>query len=133
MIIRADSRFAPSQWETSLQSNDVSHWLGTNLGGGGGGGGALQVIMVAMISIDIHCGWENEKKMKGKQSHITQAGRTLSANCIAKLKPQGVVELQMSTVNSLDSGKCGSNFKNDTFKLSLLIDIICISCITAHM
>ena len=27
---RADSRFAPSQWETSLQSNAVSHWLGTN-------------------------------------------------------------------------------------------------------
>ena len=26
-----DSRFAPSQWETSLQSNAVSHWLGPNL------------------------------------------------------------------------------------------------------
>ena len=29
--IRTDSRFAPSQWETSLQSNAVSHWLGANL------------------------------------------------------------------------------------------------------
>ena len=28
---RADSRLSPSQWETSLQSNAVSHWLGTNL------------------------------------------------------------------------------------------------------
>ena len=28
---RADSRFAPSQWETSLQSNAVSHWLGASL------------------------------------------------------------------------------------------------------
>ena len=28
---RSDSRFAPSQWETSFQSNDVSHWLGANL------------------------------------------------------------------------------------------------------
>ena len=27
----ADSRSAPSQWETPLQSNAVSHWLGTNL------------------------------------------------------------------------------------------------------
>ena len=27
----ADSRFAPSQWETSLQSNAVPHWLGANL------------------------------------------------------------------------------------------------------
>ena len=28
---RADSRFAPNHWETSLQSNAVSHWLGANL------------------------------------------------------------------------------------------------------
>ena len=28
---RADSRRAPSQWETSLQSNAVSHWLVANL------------------------------------------------------------------------------------------------------
>ena len=28
---RADSRLAPSQWETSLQNNAVSHWLGASL------------------------------------------------------------------------------------------------------
>ena len=28
---RADSRFVPSQWETALLCNDVSHWLGTSL------------------------------------------------------------------------------------------------------
>ena len=28
---RFDSRFAPSQWETLLQSNTISHWLGANL------------------------------------------------------------------------------------------------------
>ena len=28
---RADSRCAPSQWETALLCNDVSHWLGANL------------------------------------------------------------------------------------------------------
>ena len=28
---RADSRLAPRQWETQLQSNAVSHWLGANL------------------------------------------------------------------------------------------------------
>ena len=28
---RAYSRFAPSQWETSLQSNAISDWLDTNL------------------------------------------------------------------------------------------------------
>ena len=30
-ISRVDSRFAPSQWETALLCNDVSHWLGANL------------------------------------------------------------------------------------------------------
>ena len=28
---RADSRFAPSQWETAFLCNDVYHWLGANL------------------------------------------------------------------------------------------------------
>ena len=28
---KADSRFAPSQWETVLLCNDVSHWLGASL------------------------------------------------------------------------------------------------------
>ena len=30
-VHRADFRFALSQWETSLQSNAVSHWLGANI------------------------------------------------------------------------------------------------------
>ena len=30
-IIFLKNTFAPRQWETSLQSNAVSHWLGTNL------------------------------------------------------------------------------------------------------
>ena len=30
-ISRPDYKLAPSQWETSLQSNAVSHWLGTTL------------------------------------------------------------------------------------------------------
>ena len=28
---RADSWFAPSQWETALLCNDISHWLDANL------------------------------------------------------------------------------------------------------
>ena len=30
-LYKADSRFAPSQWETALLCNDVSHWLGASL------------------------------------------------------------------------------------------------------
>ena len=29
--VRADSKCAPSQWETALLCNDVSHWLGASL------------------------------------------------------------------------------------------------------
>ena len=29
--LRADSRFAPSQWDTMVLCNDASHWLGANL------------------------------------------------------------------------------------------------------
>ena len=31
LILCAGSRFAPSQWETALLCNDVSHWLGASL------------------------------------------------------------------------------------------------------
>ena len=31
IILRADSRFAPSQWETALLCNDVSHWQDASL------------------------------------------------------------------------------------------------------
>ena len=31
LLIRVDFRFAPSQWETALLCNDVSHWLGASL------------------------------------------------------------------------------------------------------
>ena len=31
ILYRADSRFAPSQWETALLCNDVSRWLGASL------------------------------------------------------------------------------------------------------
>ena len=30
-LIRADSRFVPSQWKTSLLCNDIPHWLGASL------------------------------------------------------------------------------------------------------
>ena len=30
-MIKAHSRLAPNQWETSLQNNVISYWLGANL------------------------------------------------------------------------------------------------------
>ena len=31
LVCTGDSRFAPSQWETALLCNDVSHWLGASI------------------------------------------------------------------------------------------------------
>ena len=47
---RADPRFAPSQWETSLQSNAVSHWLGANPES------ALNYIHIKQTSLQTSCG-----------------------------------------------------------------------------
>ena len=44
---RANSRFAPSQWETTLLCNDVSHWLGTSLKS------ALNTTHRGLVKIDI--------------------------------------------------------------------------------
>ena len=45
---RADSRFAPSQWETALLCNDVSHWLGANL---------ESALKCKLMSIKYHVTW----------------------------------------------------------------------------
>ena len=50
---RADSRFAPSQWEMALLSNDVSHWLGANLGSGADSRFAPSQWEMALLSNDI--------------------------------------------------------------------------------
>ena len=51
---RADSRFAPSQWETPLLCNDVSHWLGTSLESAPSywGGGVLSLFLSWVFRIN---------------------------------------------------------------------------------
>ena len=45
-VRRTDSRFVPSQWETALLCNDVSHWLGANLESA-----------LGKETISVHCLW----------------------------------------------------------------------------
>ena len=47
-VYRADCRFAPSQWETALLCNDVSHWLGARL--------ESALVYVCTYSFMLHCG-----------------------------------------------------------------------------
>ena len=48
---RADFRFAHNQWETSLQSNAVSHWLGANL---------ESAMVLRKINVLTHAWWDSE-------------------------------------------------------------------------
>ena len=57
LYLRAESRFAPSQWETVLLCNDVYHWLGANLES------ALYLIGIYRESIVISYMW-NTKAIK---------------------------------------------------------------------
>ena len=80
--LRADSRFVPSQWETALLCNDVSHWLGTNLES------ALWFKLsfgplVRMNFCDI---WAKTQKISLKQMHLkrfyTKNVHHLSTDCV---------------------------------------------------
>ena len=61
--VRADSRPAPSQWETALQSNPVSRWLGANLES------FLKIMYSSLIST--HC--EN-----GVRTHFAQTSNKIN-------------------------------------------------------
>ena len=43
-VNKADFRFAPSQGETTLLCNDVSHWLGAN----------LESVLVKLFTWEVH-------------------------------------------------------------------------------
>ena len=61
---KADSRLAPSQWKTSLQSNVVSHWLGANLES------ALNIspiITWTRLSHYCPCMWESENNRQSSK------------------------------------------------------------------
>ena len=71
-MLRADSWFAPSQWETALLCNDVSHWLGPNLES------ALMLIFVVVFQVKcVVVGYDkyfNYTKLARATSYITQPG-----------------------------------------------------------
>ena len=57
LYIRVDSRFVPSQWETVLLCNDVSHWLGTSLESGLIYPTCAKGIKYSWLPIDTFCNW----------------------------------------------------------------------------
>ena len=88
--LRADSRLAPSQWETSLQSNAISHWLGANLES-------------ALRLHQYHACWWPWLLAWTKQV-INRYGTFYNPYIIGFLAPQ--------PLTLLGPGTCGSNFKH---------------------
>ena len=82
-IVSVDSRLAPSQWETSLQSNAVSHWLGANL--------ESALILPRLRSCDMHV-----------------IGTLKCGMSVFALSALG--ELQMRNVMELNNGKLSVDF-----------------------
>ena len=56
---KADSRFVPSQWETALLCNDVSHWVGANLES------TLSSIAKNVFNIDTRCTYQVHQQAVG--------------------------------------------------------------------
>ena len=123
---RADTRLVPSQWETTLFCNVVSHWLGTSLES------PLaerpppsieriqqpEILGVGAIPSDDHAlSWVGPAHydVHWRQQH--NVGELLHCLHIAL---STVKYLQRRKwVNSLVPGRCGNNFKSMIFKLTV--------------
>ena len=62
---RTDSWLAPSQWETSLQSSAVSHWLGANL---------ESALPLQLLGPKRHSEYSSPQYMGVKRRHLTHGG-----------------------------------------------------------
>ena len=82
---RQDSQFAPNQWETSLQSNAVSHWLGIHLES------SLKIMLRSITSRHYRCrrvmAWGPDKIFRNPLGHGDR--RLLKPNCPGWPLPPG--------------------------------------------
>ena len=78
-VSRADSRFAPSQWETALLCNGVSHWLGASLES------APVSIFCHLLRKDVDKGITQTGKIKSRAA-VTRTQFPLTHNPTNKMK-----------------------------------------------
>ena len=99
---RADSWLAPSQWETSFQSNAISHWLGTNLES------ALGCIMVMAISRYVHVWLFIKYNHKQVCCFISQLPLWLSITCVKRISTPGdtIMIVGQDSLVSIELVKC---------------------------
>ena len=122
MYIRVDSRFAPSQWETSLQSNVVSHWLGTNLES------ALYIVSICTTAIRLvtfsHRGPANQKECSWVFVDMFLSPPYLMNVEVYNEKPYPVSLMYNSRrclgINTLRPRQNGRHFPDDNFKCIFL-------------
>ena len=106
--IRADSRFVPSQWETALLCNAVSHWLGASLES------ALHILLchstgTAWIPKLPWCPWtdETQKDMDKFNEDHTRTQQSMEL-CGVKLEYNPIYNLTSPLFSQIFSGPSAS-------------------------
>ena len=104
--LRADSRFVPSQWETSLQSKAVSHWLCAN----------LRVSRVTVvISYQVHC--EKEGHLSEMPKNHPNCGITYAPGQRSPRQKKGFYSRQLFNQQQGDKQNMQGNTQ-DLYSLS---------------
>ena len=80
-VTMKDSRLAPSQWETALLCNDVSHWLGANLES------ALRISISSPVIVreEFHESWDDTSFNDVIDGRVTFSRQQFSC-CLCALK-----------------------------------------------
>ena len=77
IMSRADSRLVPNQWETSLLSNAVSHWLGANLESASMSHNSRCYTSMIFLTCNLRpfsfYGWARSQPMKENVAHGTSS------------------------------------------------------------
>ena len=106
LYCRADSRLAPRQWETLLQSNTVSHWLGANL---------KSALYYLLVSLD-RCNTPPLINSLGRVTHICVSNLTIngSDNGLSPGRRQAII---WTNAGTLSIGQLGTNFSEILIKI----------------
>ena len=98
-----ESRYAPSQWDSSLRCNNVSHWLGTYLDW------SLLVFMITFLKLTPHVPGSNVLTHWGWVTHICVGKLTIigSDNGLLPGRRQAII---WTSAGILSIGPLGTNF-----------------------
>ena len=121
-FIRADSRFVPSQWETVLLCNNVSHWLGASLQAA-----LLYCPSTRLLTLGIRCTQVEvgtSLKFPGNRYWMSHEHHSISNH---QQLDRFFFFQQLVQINTLRLRQNGRHFPDDIFKWIFLNENVWIS------